>query len=648
MLSFFWMLTACNNINPKHGLGSSLVSQSDPFASSNAGDFVLSSLAPDPTSPGTIIDFIGSNSQFDTYCSSTASPCMCEYTFLQAGVGTQTVSVANVYKESNMLRCPNNVPSGVTSFQARVVVNNFSGTQTTATPSQATTFASNYITGSFSNGALSGTSSYVDLTNLSAYVPVKRFQCRRREYIDNPLSPGMIDPFQTQNPAVVYPFNYYTTNAASSILHLQRSADQSWECSLNATQDHSVQWWANPNVYSTAPCTTSFCLGDGSLIYPQTSLTSGMVPVTNPTETGKTRGSFYLASQSYSVFGVAVVAAVAPSPSAGNVAASASSTPPPGTYTSAAYSTIGYGAKSIANTGGSSSCPAIPLPPKSRWVKLWNFRATDITPAKKVVASTSASQSAIACDTFHPDTTHTALASELFPSCERNDPNNIFFGVPLNDGTVTSAAPTRLASRVIASTVSGTTSATSACYNFATSGAGHNYLADMPWTSNVNYNGMDVWVPSPYKFDTTISVGTIAGFPWNMYQNASSYPLHNDASTPNNQWFQVGGAYAVPSATPMDFSTQLSTISLSADNYTDQIFVVTDTAVSDDDMRNGASNVQQYVPRTFRSAGDCTATSPSDPSCAGKTQITWGIQTQQIGSTSGTDVYPLCVLQFYD
>ena len=562
-----------------------------------------------------------------------------------------------------MIRCPNNVPSGITTFQARITVPAATATPTTSTTSTSAstvTYASNYISGTFASGVLSGTSSYLDLTNSASYVPVQRFQCRRREYIDNPLNGGMIDPFQTQNPAVVYPFNYYTTNAASSILNLQKSSDQSWECSLNATQDHTVQWWANPTVYSSSACNNSFCLGDGSIIYPQTTLSGGKVPVTNLAATGKTRSSFYLASSSYSVFGVAVIAAVAPSPSSGTVITSASATPPPGTYTSATYATIGYGAKPIANSSGGSSCPSITLPAKSRWVKIWNFRATDITPAKKVIASTSASNSAIACDTFHPDTTHTALANEIFPSCEFKDPNGNVFGVPLNDPTVTpvanttpspgatpTPAPTKMASRVIASTVSGTSSATSACYNFSGSGGNYNNFTDIPWDTTTTYTGADVWIPSSYKFDTTISVSNMESFAWNMYANAGNYTIHSDASTPANQWFSPT-TYAVPSATPMDYSNQLTTVALSADNYTDQLFVVTDPAVSDDDMRNGASSIQIYVPRTFRSAADCTATSPSDSSCVGKTQITWGIQTQAIGTTTGSDVYPLCVLQFYD
>jgi hypothetical protein len=638
IMASFCVLTACNNINSNVRGPSSTLLQSDPYQDAT-GSFQLKSLAGDPTSPGTVIDMIGIDSQFDSFCA--LGTCMCEYTYVASGIGTQTVSTKALYQESNLIRCTNIVPSGTNNFDVRITVVPTTGA-TSATPSGTDTvsYASNSLSGSFSNGALAGSTSYMDLSNSANYVPVQRFQCRKREFIANPLNPEMIDPFQSQNPAIIYPFNYYTTNVAQSILTQQQAADQSWECTLTSTQDHTLQWWANPNVFSLSTCSTSFCNGDGALMYPQDTLTSGKIPVSNPAANGKRRSSFSLASQSYGVFQVAVQAAISPV-----------------NYVSSNYAIIGYGAKSIAGSNGTSSCPAITLPPKATWVKLWNYRATDITPGKKVTGSQSINNSAIACDTTHPAPGSHDVTQMLFPSCEITDPTGHMFGVPLDNPAIN--AGTSLASRVAA--VIGGSSNISACYNFGTMGGGsYNTTVSIPWHSDnlgspATYAGKDVWLPSPYKMPSTVGLDVVAGFPWNAYTNASSYApiiMRTDIDNGNsviNQWMtNAFPAIAIPSATPMDFTSQLTTAPLSTDNYTDQIFVVTDPSVSDNDMRNNASSIQQYVPRTFRSKADCPGPASCDPISTGKTPITWGIRVQEIGTEGGVDVYPLCVLQFYD
>jgi hypothetical protein len=547
ILFSLFLASACTNINNSGVPSGAIVAASSTggIATASASpSFVLSQLAPDPDSPGAVLDFIGQNSQFDTYCGVGGSggygTCYCQYTFTNSGSTTaQTVDTPITYEESNLVKCANSVPSGTTSFTAQIIVLPGTGISTTASPTATPTgspvagilYASNTLTGTFTNGALSGTS-YIDLTNASTYVQVQRFQCRKREYIDNPLNIGMVDPFQTQNPAVIYPFNFYTTNVASSLLNQQHSSDQSWECSLNGNQNNSLPWWANANVFSASACTDSFCVGDGSMIYPQNALTSGPIPVTVTTVNGKRRSSFALASSAYGVFSVAVQAAIAPS-----------------TYTAGTYATIGYAAAPIAGSNGTSSCPNITLPAHASWVKLWNFQATNITSAVKVTASTSASSSVISCDSTHTGDTAN-YANEIFPSCEIADTNSgatngEVFGIPLSNASVTPAitspptAPTKLASRVISSTSSTSTSATSACMNFEATGSGHGYsqndLSAIPWTNSSTYNGNEVWIPGPYKFDYTIDLPTLSGFPWNSYVNDASFTAV-PSGTPANQW----------------------------------------------------------------------------------------------------------------
>lgn len=621
VIASFAIFSACTNISSSLGrLPSSFVDQSDPNAEGNGGAFQLYSVNPDQANPGASYVMVGQNEEFDTYCGGSLGTCLCEYTFEQPGVGTQTVSSAVTYQESNLLRCPNSVPSGIVSFDARITVVSTGGTAPTPAGGGAISYSSNRITVSLStNGAFAGSTSYIDLTSAASYVPVQRFQCRKREFIANPLDNKIIDPLQSSDPAVIYAFNYYTTNVSESLLRMQQIADQSWECSLSATKDRTLHWWSNPNVFSSAACTTAFCNGDGYLMYPQNSLSSGKIAVSaSSTANGKRRGSFSLSSIPYGVFQVPVKAAVAPL-----------------NYVSANYAVIGYAAKPIASTNGSSACPAIPIPAKATWVKLWNFRATDITPPKVVTATQSSTNSAIACDTSH--------GLNLFPSCEAIQPApvNSAFGNALSGRTGTELT---LASRIALLDSSQGSAATSACYNVDAS----------QWrtgpSTNPLYNGQDIWNPSPFAFDATVPMSTIAGFPYNMYTPAATDPwtFIIGAGPTNYRWFTETGLYSVPAATPQDVQNQITTDTLSADNYTDQLFITTDPSVDDSLMRNSSPSVAHFIPKTYRSMQACPGANPTDPTCANASPLNWGINVKEVGNTTSSDTYPLCVLQFYD
>lgn len=646
IVASLFISTACNNINSNLSRNpTSTIFQTDPNAAGNGGAFQLTSVAPDLASPGTVYDLIGQNNEFDTYCGGTLGACQCEYTFIQPGVGSQTVSSAVTYQESNLLRCPNSVPSGITSFDTRVtVVAGATGATAPAAGTGAISYSSNTITVNLStNGAFAGSTSYIDLTSASSYVPVQRFQCRKREFIPNPMDNLIIDPFQSQDPAVIYPFNFYTTNISESLLRMQQLPDQKWECSLAANKDRTVQWWANPNVFSTQACTSAFCNGDGYLMYPTTALSGNKIPVTPPSPgnpgskaVGKRRGTFSLASIPYGVFQIPVKAAVAPLD-----------------YVKANYSIVGYGAKPIPNTNGSSSCPAITLPPKSTWVKLWNFRATDITAPKIVTSSQSITNAVVACDTHH--------GQNIFPSCEATYPSGApggpgysnSFGNPLDFiQTLNFTGSDPMASRVLLLASPNSTAQTSACYNSR---------ADQ-WTdptaaslNGVNHNGKDQWTPSPFAFSTAtptpISIDDIVGFPFNLYQNAKSAGWTKALAGPPNpnryEWFSStpAGAYAVPSVAPADFQNQLTTQPLAPDNFTDQLFITTDPAVDDSQMRNGSSAVAEFIPSTYRSVQDCLG--PTTAGCTAN-RINWGVNVKEVGTPTTADLYPLCVLQFYD
>ena len=644
LFSLVFITSACTKVGSGSLNNPNGTNSSDTSTQTSDGAFHLMRVLPTQNS-GTTYDMIGTNEEFDTYCNGAYGTCVCQYTYTQSGVGTQTQTGCVTYSESDLLRCTNAVPSGISTFSVQIVVQptgsssctatGGTGTATSTSTGTATTtstgYTSNSLTVNLNSGIFSGTSAYLDLTNAQSYVQAQKFQCRKNEFIADPMDPNTIDPFQSSDPHVMYAFNYYTTNVADSLLQFHNnSSNQDWECTLTATQDRSLQWWANPFVYSTASCTDAFCVGDGQQMSPQNALVSGKIPVTGlVASNGKRRSSFWLASQAYGVFQTAISAAVAPS-----------------SYTAANYAVIGYGAKPIPNVSGSSSCPNIPLPANATWVKLWNFRATDITAPAYVTASTSTTASGIACNT--------TSGTPVFPSCSATENNQTGHAAApfMGDRSIASVTGTQMALRV-GLLASGTVNA---CYNIDTTS----------WGLSTN-NGGEGWSASPYNGWAGTPV-QFEALPWNIYQQLSSSMTLTDcantaggedsvhrlfktgACPANGSTFlaiglDIGSAAAAPSATPMDPLSALSTTQLNAGtNYTDQMFVVTDPNVSDSSM-NG-STPAEYTPITYRSSSDCNGATNS--ACTA-TPIHWLINDHEVSADSSTTtVYPLCVLQFYD
>lgn len=589
------LITAsCNNlVSIANRKPSSELTYADPNSGSG-GSFTLSGVYASQQSPGTMFDMVGTDSQFDVYCSGTTGPCVCEYTYVSPGVGTVSDQGTVSYQESNLVRCANPVPSGISSFDVRVLA--------TGSGDYTNTITTNLASSGFIN------TNYIDLSKESAYTMVKRFQCRKREFIQNPLSVGMVDPIQAQDPKVIYPFNFYTTNVAASLWEMQQLSSQEWDCTLTPTHDRTLHWWANPSVFSASACTDAFCAGDSELMYPQNDLVSGKIPVTNLSANGKRRGSFHLARQVYGVFQVAMKAAVGPND-----------------YVSSKYGIIGYAARPIPNTSGSSSCPSITLPTNAEWVKVWNFRATDITPPKYVIGSNSMYASGIACNT----------APGLFPSCDNPGSSGMSTANPTwRAVSLATVGPTPTPSiSAMASRVGLLTSGNAnACYNVTSMATGQEF-----------------WEPSPFAF-TGMGLGAIQGLPWNIYAapNASYMNTCGTAANWVDDNVALGNAacagWALPSKEPSD--NVLTTATLNAGNYTDQIFVVTDPNVDDTMMRNQALAVSHYKPVTYRTSTDCSGASRS--TCPVGKEIHWDINIKDVGAPTGPDQYPLCVLQFTD
>jgi hypothetical protein len=637
-LCVFGFITSCTNINLGRRAPSSVFIQGT-ANSGNSGAFHLDGMATDAVSPGTVYNFLGRDGEFDTFCGGTYGTCICIYSYQQNGVGTQTVEATSTYQESNMVRCPNSVPAGISSFTIKLK------TGTTAT--QLTALESNEVVETLgAGGGIQDAAVFMDLTNELNYLPVKRYQCRKNEFIGSPFDSSILDPIQSQDPRVIYPFNYYTTNVGESLLAMQRNTKtQGWDCTLTSMPDYSLHWWANPYVFSMSTCTDAFCAGDGELIYPKTTIESGKIPVTNSSATGKRRSSFSLLKTAYGPFQIPVIGATAPFD---YVSAYYSGS----TVAGITLSPLGYAAKPIPNVSGTSSCPSTTIPSNARWVKLWSYRATDLTPPKKVIGSTASTVAPIACLTEDPKDMFDSCYFDVGPTptptptptpAPSPGPGNSYF-------KLNGLAAGKLASRI--GLFSGTAAQASACYKVE-------YALNS--TSSDNY---DLFQPSTYAFggsgppaDPTGAANSIKGYPWDLYRSVTAGVLTAASPAPSPYWpftFQITPAAITPGQ-PSD--SEVHSISINSpdgtnpgDNFSDFLFVVTDPSVSDSDMINMSAASNQYRPITYRSKQACPNDHRSACPVTGNegSEVHWDINTKDVNNPNGGEVYPLCVLQFTD
>lgn len=650
-------ISSCANFGNSNSISASQATQTSVTSTNATAITLLQVVAAADGSAN--FDFVGQNGQFDQYCSGTTSgitnACECEYSYTQNGIGAQTVDETPLYQETDLLRCANGVPAGITSFTAIVKTTNG-------------TYQSNPITVTMNNNNFGGSQLFLDLSNLNSYLQVQRFQCRIRWTIGNMLqgtaTNGMIyDPFQSEDPSIIYPFNFYTTSVGQSIVQIQATAGGSWDCTLTPAANYALPSWANPLVFSQQPCTSDpFCSGEGDggqLMYPPTSLTSGKIPVSvGSTANGHTRASFYLAQSSYGVFNQPLNAMAVPT---GNTA--------PTTNGNTAGVAIGYAAQSIPNSTGTSSCPNIQLPPNTYWVKVWGWRATNVTPSQYVQSTNSSYNSGgIAC------VAGGTSASAVFAGCTDQTSFNTTAGrTPASDDVgilpfsptpldnITSPTANQLASRVIMAA-----GGMNACYNIG----GPNNV-NPPSNFNIN-NASEVWQRGNFIFNQEINATyntpyssnspptwvegsqsdwlafvtqaewtSMQNLPWNINLPAlqTTAPGYLDG---RNQPIEYEG---VPNDSNRNaFVLQSLGVSGSNDNYNDYLFTVTPVTVDDTAMRNGGSNVSQYFPVSYRNMAACPG--PTTVGCGSEEQVNWQIDTVGFSNqATGQDFFPVCAIQ---
>ncbi len=551
--------------------------------------FVLKTVVPSQSGGAGLFDFIGENQEFRNYCT-TNTDCQCKYSYVQNGATTSHQSPV-VYSEANLVRCAAVFGSGVNTVDVRV--------ETVDAASK-----SNAITIELQSAAFASATQYLDFSKESSFLPVQRYQCRSRLFVSNPLDPAMIDVAQSEDPAVAMPLNFYTTSPAQSLLAFQRlgEAGMNWECSLGADQ---IPAWANPSLYTDAACTDDFCSADGNFIVPPNTFSKNRIDTgVTPAKGRSARASFALAKAAYAPFVVAVRGAIAPN-----------------SLVTPTVDVLGYGVAPIPGANGTTSCPNTALPAGARWVKLWAYRATNLSTPRVVSQSLSTQNWAVGC----------APEAMSIPSCDKpvDGANNGAGIVRLNQDLV----PGNAASRVLIPATNGNAN-TMACFNVNRS----------PGST------FDHWAGSNFGFsmgcDGGMTLGMVQGIGFGIYREVVSSSI--TGSNPCASQLRRGGSPSTPFEVfvrPAD--SQLTTIPVesSQSNLTDYLFMVTPVEVNDTSVRNGLAPM--YRPVSYRTLKACDPSTVTDPlQCPTAEKVIWDINSGQIGEPAGASAYPVCVVQF--
>lgn len=543
-------------------------------SSFNSG-IVLVRAIKNATTPSTVLDLVGDGSgQFGAFCPTT-SACTCSFAYVSSAGASEVLDTPTSYVEGDLVRCDySGVPSDVASTYVSLHV------------LASEQYSNNYLFNR--NGGATG----YDSSTIHAFSAIRRFQCKETVYVPYQLDSGIYDPFQSEDPALTYPMNFYTANMAESFARYVSAGIKDWNCP------------ANPNDPALEPDKRIYSLSTGAVL-PSGELLDRHI---FPTTAGNfDRSSFLLARNPLGVFSVPVRAYIAPK------VISNGSTPP-----------IGYGARPISS-GGVEVCPesSITIPTGYRWVKVWLFRAS-LDPKAYLAGNKVAEASSISCYPGRwpaptvPDTT--------IPDCTGAS-------VSINDPAFDPS--TDLADRIISNLSATGGMCVNATNPAGCGGLGAGCTSTTALPDGVLYApGSDIWQPRN------------GAAPFNCTLPGAANPL-NLCTIPNQ---------AVATNAPRDVALQAVTLPAKPDHMRyDFVYVVTPTSVMTSEMQ-AETTVGAYIPRRFRADADCPAHDPDDPDpadCDTNKWIIYGLKLHGVdvaedppgSDPSRTGDFPICAIQ---
>ena len=583
----------CTNNFAIKGFNANSINASTPFLgnnSDNSGAFTLSRVIKSTLDSDNVLDLIGDGTgSFGNLClpsgsgssdssSTSETVCTCTYSF-NSSTGPVQIDVPVIYHEADLLRCnySQTIPSTVTAVTVKVHLTS---------------------AGTFSNGIVfnfSGTGVILDPSDSKSFSKVTRYQCREKIDVRYQLDSTVYDPFQSEDPHLTYPLDFYATNLAKAIADFVNpelaDANKSFDCPPIL----------NPGDFLSGSTLSTFFSDNrvNLVLYSKAALPNGSKVMFPPQPGEFDRTTFYLSKKKSGPFSVPVNAREAP-----NVLTS-DATP------------LGFGATPIPIGNGQTTCPdtSVVIPSGFHWVKVWLFGAS-LPPRQVAKSPAMQAVGTIACNPGLWNTATPAVGN-VFPQCT-TDANSIILNETQVGGAVVPGSTNHyLANRFLNS---------GQCVALDTSGTHPNTCGSSP---GAGCNGADFW-----KI-LTGSCSALAG-------SGSSDPLSVcNLITPDFP--------STSNIIPVDVDTT---------SRFDFLFVVTPQSINLSDMQNSTSASLPYQPFRFMTNTDCLSSDPDQPTsandCSSTTVInTFGLKLHDVNSNGDppaddpnrAGVFPVCALQ---
>jgi hypothetical protein len=518
--------------------------------------------------PDRVLDLVGDGSdEMGKYClsegdgegASGSSSCKCVYSWTRSDGTRESAEVESVYHENNLLRCGYSgiVPKDVSVIKIKVLLSTL---------------------GAYSNEidfGIDGTYGASDPTNPANFMRVQRYQCRDNATVFQPtpgangITSGLIyDPFQSDDPSFSYPLDFYTTNFGGSMAYFANLNTPNWNCPSNPDDSG---FGLNFRIYSLQPAAGST---DRIINGPSRSDLT-------------TRSNFYVSRTPTGVFKAPLNTYIAPQVLSGG-------TIPP----------IGFGAYPIRTGTGTERCPddTVSRPPGTRWVKIWQFRAT--LPRRTFLFSTAVQQvGAILCNPGIPRADCGALNGGNVPNASGNMADRLLFDQQVCMQYQGSFQPCNRpgTGALSCSTNPGANALFGGYENFA--------------------YGSDVWVP---------------------YRSCGAFtPIGGDPlgfCTPTTPTAVPFEAIATPRTYTPDTTNPRS----------DYLLVASPPDVNSSDMVQENSRATPYIPIRYPSLTSCQVADPNPANCPGG--FSYGVDLYDVSVPSNPPAgtrpsFPLCALQ---
>ena len=523
-LGVLLLSTSCTtNFNPGALIRGNSITASNPNSGTTTdgyqGAFLITRIIPDRTFTS-LLNVLGDGSgAIGNFCiptdgatgSSTSNTlCMCTFSYNTPTAPNQQIDIPVVYHETDLARCPNTaIPPDATEVTISIHV-------------MGADFYSNPIV--YSVGKSANT---LDTSDLTSFVKVTRYQCRDRVWIPYVFDGTIYDPYQSEDPHLSYPLDFYTTNLGASMAMYAGGVSthpglEYWDCPTILTPE---QYISDPDYAKEYESTNNLNLKVFSW-----GSAGNISNVIYPPEKGSVdRSTFYLAKSASGAFTVPINAYVAPLIVSG---------------TSADNPPLGYGVRPIVSGGnGTDTClDTIPIPPGFRWVKVWLFRAA-LPPRQYIVPGNNGqsltSVTGLLCNPgTWTDPGGSANQTSIFQSC----------GNPLDwagsGGLITTA------------------------YTYVQQGKPNDwyYLMSSDWNTSVTKSNSNSGNPPTYNFFGTnlakyyLSSRVVTYDPSNIRDPSSCFDLQTPPASSTLSFFPLAWVDASPANTPQQCNASAASL----------------------------------------------------------------------------------------